>query len=254
MLGKLFKHEFFYMVKRFLPVYVVYLAVSIIIRLLVMVEPKTESNESLDFALSMSTMTLTVLFCIGFVGMILLSIFGNITRFHKNLFGDEGYLMNTLPVPSWYHIFCKLATGFIWYSVSGIIAFGGIMIAFFGAEDFKLMSIRLERIFNAENWGEIVLVFITSAAAYCAFLLLCYMGEAIVSMRGNKKFLSVIVIIGCLMVNSIISGFLSALALGVAEDSADIVQYVIKLVYYAVVSLILFLLTNSIIIKRLNLQ
>jgi hypothetical protein len=50
-----------------------------------------------------------------------------IQRFYKNLLGDEGYLMFTLPVQSWSHILSKLAVSMLWTVVSGGVALCSIL-------------------------------------------------------------------------------------------------------------------------------
>ena len=37
-----------------------------------------------------------------------------IVRYYRNLYGDEGYLMNTLPVTPAQHVWAKLICAFLW--------------------------------------------------------------------------------------------------------------------------------------------
>lgn len=60
-----------------------------------------------------------------------------IQRFYKNLLGDEGYLMNTLPVATWKNISSKLIVAMLWTIVSGFIAVFSIFIMVFNTEAFS---------------------------------------------------------------------------------------------------------------------
>ena len=49
-------------------------------------------------------------------------------RFYKNLLGDEGYLMFTLPVKSWQLITSKLLTSLVWMVGSVLVLFASFFI------------------------------------------------------------------------------------------------------------------------------
>lgn len=66
-----------------------------------------------------------------------------IQRFYKNLLGDEGYLMNTLPVATWKNISSKLIVAILWSIVSGFIAVLSIFIMVFNIESFGEFFLRL---------------------------------------------------------------------------------------------------------------
>lgn len=58
-----------------------------------------------------------------------------IQRFYKNLLGDQGYLMHTLPVQIWHNIAGKLIVAGVWTVASGLVAMLSIvvMVADFGS-------------------------------------------------------------------------------------------------------------------------
>lgn len=60
-----------------------------------------------------------------------------IQRFYKNLLGDEGYLMNTLPVATWKNISSKLIVAMLWTIISAFVAMLSIFIMVFNVETFK---------------------------------------------------------------------------------------------------------------------
>lgn len=59
----------------------------------------------------------------------IMTVFIIIYRFYKNIFGDTGYLMNTLPVSSYKLIISKLVTAFIWGTVGfGVCLFSALLL------------------------------------------------------------------------------------------------------------------------------
>lgn len=66
-----------------------------------------------------------ILLCFFTLAMIIVM---SCVRFKKNLFGDEGYLMHTLPVPAWQHIAVKIIAAYIWTIAALIVIVIGICI------------------------------------------------------------------------------------------------------------------------------
>lgn len=272
MLGKLLKHEFKYSAKRFIPLYIAYCAAGALIRIIMLVLGMDEifgdstniSNPALDLALSMAFIVFFIAFVFGAIGLLLYAIFGNVSRFHKNLFTDEGYLMNTLPVPSHSHILCKLISGLVWYAVTFIIVMAGVALAFGDIENFKIFPYGLINELFGDGWAYAVITYVLGIVTYSAFLLLCYMGEGMSSMMGGKKGLAVLTIIAALILNSIVSTLISTLVIsGIGINVYDsiydmgdtyLVVYGVRLIYYTIVSIALFFLTNLIIKDHLNLE
>lgn len=111
MLGKLIKYEYRATARTFIPIYIALLLVAIINRVF--------RIRNIDVAWGISTIVLVGLF----IALGVLTIIVIIERFNKNLLGDEGYLMFTLPVKSEQLIVSKLIISIVWTIVSGIIAF-----------------------------------------------------------------------------------------------------------------------------------
>lgn len=272
MLGKLLKHEFKYSAKRFVPIYIAYCAAGLLIRIVMLVlgmdevfgESSNISNPALDLALTMSFIVLFIAFVFGAIGLLLYAIFGNVSRFHKNLFTDEGYLMNTLPVPSHSHILCKLISGLVWYAVTFVIVLAGVALAFGDIDSFKIFPYGIFNELFGDGWAYTLITYVLGIVTYSAFLLLCYMGEGISSMMGGKKGIAALTIIVALILNSIVSTLISTLVLsGIGLGSYDsvydlgdnyLVVYGVRLLYYTLVSIALFFLTNLIIKEHLNLE
>jgi len=130
MLGKLLKHEMLYLIKTFSPLYVVYLILAASVRLLALFDkPASSITEGPAFY--------TLIVFAGIVGiaygvltgiLALLTMIDNIRRFKNNMFTDEGYLTNTLPVTATEHIVAKLTAGIINYVTSLLVIMLGLFI------------------------------------------------------------------------------------------------------------------------------
>ncbi len=134
MLGKLLKYELKATGRLLLPLYGVLLLFSVINRIFFAVDRSTAIMESFFAQL---VMNLTV-FVYGVVvaAVFVVTFFVLIQRFYKNLLGDEGYLMNTLPVRPWKHIVSKMTVAILWSIVSGIVVTLSIMIMSMQSGDF----------------------------------------------------------------------------------------------------------------------
>ncbi len=125
MLNKLLKYEIKATARWFLPLYIAVLVFAGINRLLY---SNSLSMVLASFnlqALSVISMMIYVTLIIGMMAMTLVVM---IQRFYKNLLGDEGYLMFTLPVQTWKHIVNKLLVAVFWTILSGMIAVCSILI------------------------------------------------------------------------------------------------------------------------------
>lgn len=125
MLGKVLKYEWKATARLFLPLYLMVLAFATINRFLL---PIADAHEKFPAFYSIMTVLSMIIYVSLLVGLILMALFVMIQRFYKNLLGDEGYLMFTLPVPTWMHILSKLLISMLWVIISGIVAICSIGI------------------------------------------------------------------------------------------------------------------------------
>lgn len=259
MLGKLLKHEFKYNAKILLPLYSIMLILAAVIRVVAMVNGSGNSISdfnSTSLAIEITYVLIIIAFVFGLFGIVLYAMFGNVARFHKNLFTDEGYLMNTLPLPSSYHILCKLISGLVCYAVTVVLAILAGMLAFDSMDVIEFIP----DLFGSDY---LVLSYLLSIVGYCAFLLLCYMSEAIASKLGGKKGISSIIVVGCLIGNSILTTIIATIVLAgfntnvysttTTNDQLMAVS-VVSLLYYIGVSVGLFFITNNLLKNHLNLE
>jgi hypothetical protein len=146
MLGKLLKYELKATSRLFVPLYLTILVFATINRFFFpMYEVSEKSSSFSEIAMAISM----VIYVSLMVGLVVMTLLVMIQRFYKNLLGDEGYLMFTLPVESWKHICSKLAISMFWILVSGIVALCSILIIsskhIFIPELYKDLSIAFDQ-------------------------------------------------------------------------------------------------------------
>ncbi len=126
MLARLMKYEIKSTARLFIPLYAVLLIFALLNRYLNPFEVlETAENFSIQVFIRGLSMTLYFFLIIAVFAATLVII---IQRFYKNLLGDEGYLMFTLPVKTWQHIVNKLLTAMVWCVFSAIVVAGSLLI------------------------------------------------------------------------------------------------------------------------------
>lgn len=113
MLGKLIKHEF-KAVSKILAILHLALVIITILGMIAINFNTTSDNLQL-----ISTLTL-IMYIIILIAVAVAVLIYLVVRFYRNLFTDEGYLMNTLPARPFELILSKLIVGFVWCMVNGI--------------------------------------------------------------------------------------------------------------------------------------
>ncbi|OOM06654.1 ABC transporter permease [Clostridium saccharobutylicum] len=132
MLGKLMKYEIKATGRTLIPLYIALLAFALINKIFIGAGLANEIRNlgSIAFVLSILAYGFTM------AAVFIVTFFVIIQRFYKNLLGDEGYLMNTLPVSTASNITSKISIATFWNIISGIVAIISIIIIAFDANAF----------------------------------------------------------------------------------------------------------------------
>lgn len=132
MLGKLLKYETKATAKWFLPMYIGIVLFAIINRISIELNNfdiySDHYNGILDQVLQFVQAMMMFLYVIIIFATFVLTFFIALQRFYKNLLGDEGYLMFTLPVKASSHIQSKLLVSVFWTLCSVIVTICSVMI------------------------------------------------------------------------------------------------------------------------------
>lgn len=126
MLGKLLKHDFLAMARVLTPAYIVMLAIALLGRLMTWLATRKTIMESVAPAIahiiSMLSSLLTIAFVLAPLVIIFFAAFYGIYRFYKNIFTDEGYLMNTLPTRPVNLVGSKMIIALVWMLFTLVVA------------------------------------------------------------------------------------------------------------------------------------
>lgn len=133
MLAKLIKYEIKATSRWFLPLYLSILIFAFLNKLLI-INPLLNNgsiaagNSFLSILRGIMSTLLMFVYVILLVGTFVATLIVVIQRFYKNLLGDEGYLMLTLPVNTWQHILSKLLVSMLWCILSVLVAICSILV------------------------------------------------------------------------------------------------------------------------------
>ncbi len=270
MLSKLLKYEYRATAIYFIPIYIMLIVVSCfsyVFRVLGDKVPPAVSSgfntEKLYNTLLSLSASIYVLLAIALAITTMIVI---IMRFYKNLLGNEGYLMFTLPVSVETNILAKLIPAMTWFIGSCILGIFTIFPAFFGDE------ISLSEMFEGFSWKEsgllllVIIWFIASLAQTFLFYYLCMcIGQlfnshkfiasaaAYIGIQGVLQVLFIIAIvcfdaIGAPFIDKILPIFANMNGMGAAYLVLGILDSVTLLVCVG-----LFFLDSNILKKKLNL-
>ena len=187
MLGKLMKYEIKGTARLLLPVYAALLAMTLINKIFLSI-----NSDATGFIVT------TGIIMAHYVCIIIALVI--IQRFYKNLMTDEGYLMFTLPVPTWQQIVSKLVIALMWTFVCGIVIMLSIMILAIDGASLQYMGEffqELGRAFNSPEGGQAALIlielFILMIVGVCCNVLQVYTSISVGQLFGKHKIIGAFV-------------------------------------------------------------
>jgi hypothetical protein len=188
MLSKLLKYETSATTRIFLPLFAAVLALAGIHRVFAMI-----GNGEMQFP---EIISLTV-YILVITGTFVMTLVVMIQRFYKNLLSEEGYLMFTLPVRPWAHIFSKLLIAMMWTFLSVIIALLSVMII--ASEElmqprfWQAIGDGLAEFYSIRGAGMITVEFIAIIILSSACnILMIYASIALGHLAGKQRILAAI--------------------------------------------------------------
>lgn len=130
MLRKLMKYEFKATGRGILPLYGALLVFALITRILFKGGLDEKINDTFSTFGSIANMICVFAYGFTMAAVFVATFFIIVQRFYKNILGDEGYLMNTLPIKPYLNIINKIIVSLIWTIVSCFVACLSIFILF----------------------------------------------------------------------------------------------------------------------------
>lgn len=227
MLSKLIRHEFRATGRVMLPLYLILLVLSLGANI------STRRMLGTDIRiLNLLGSLLLIAFIAAIFGVCIMSLVLMAQRFQKNLMGDEGYIMFTLPVSVHEHIWSKLLVSSVWFIVTIVVVFIACGILVSDVQFIKGIFEMLQRIFrdvtmpDAMNSVLFILEFILLAFVSCAAFSLQFYAALSVghSFPNHKMALSV----AAFFIFQFIMQFLTSLLI-ICLDNLRVPEYVSSL-------------------------
>lgn len=274
MLSKLLKHELKATSRYFFPLYLALLCITILNKFFFEINITHSSFSFLDFFRGLILAAYILIICTVFVVGFIITIL----RFYKNLLGDEGYLMFTLPVKIHQHITSKLIISLFWSFLSVIMFIISISILLTGTGFLSEFWVELTKVIN-EGYRivgnkltlSIFLFIVLIPIGQITSILMFYVSISIGHLSNKYKILGSIV--AYFIINFIIQ-FISTAFMFIyglnnnnfetlndssASFAIDMVTFmndtfIFSLVFTIIFGSIFFLATNYILTKKLNLE
>jgi len=213
MLGKLLKYEFVATSRFFIITYPAIIVLALLNRIFISSGINSSELVGNSYWFSIFTalsMTLYVgITCAVLVGTTILMM----QRFYKNMFGDEGYLMHTLPVEPWQHILSKVLVSAVWMFASFVMTVLSVLILSYGMIPREVMAefmvefnaaFSLIGLSTATFWSKIAISMFFSLFVY---MLPLYAAITIGQFwRKHRIFGAVLAYIGISTVSQMLSG------------------------------------------------
>lgn len=280
MLGKLIKYEFKACGRTFFPIYIGILVLAVINGIFnnYNVFNIEDGGTSLNFSIvDIKGIFILVLFSL-FVALFVITIILTIQRFKKSLLGDEGYLMFTLPVSIKNLILSKYLVALIFVALSTLVAIATFLIIglFSGVIEFSdLMNMFRVDILSmyastADFWKFLLFLIYYLVLMYSIFIFTIYLSVSIGQFPKFNKYRVAAGVIAFFGIN-MISSYLQNLAykfLDLNNVAYDIIPEAISdtisitfsgddiiiIILNTLIAVLLFIGTDWILNKKLNLE
>lgn len=275
MLGKLIKHEFKGSGRTMVPFILMCLGLSVLAGLSI------RGMENLqDYGWFTVLFGIVIfLFVVGLMAVCIMALVVCIERFRKNLLGDEGYLMFTLPVSVDEHIFSKLIVSAVWFAATWVVCMLAVTLMLATNFDkievnwtdfsfaMKQMWAELTKFGLLHILGYILEMLVLAFASCCVACLQFYSAMAIgYSFSNHKVLLSVVFFLVINVVLSILqpllmavtgnAGVIDFMIESVENMSAPVTVHMILLgtfLYMLILFVILYFPTRLLLKHKLNL-
>ncbi|MGN0453008.1 MAG: hypothetical protein ACI4GZ_04310 [Ruminococcus sp.] len=270
MVKKLFKHEIMALGRMIFPVLCAVLGAGLLTRFVVLFE-----TDSVSYKIVIGSSVFILIAAI--LTSLVLAVVLSVVRYYKNLFTSEGYLSFTLPVTPANHLWVKSLVALMFVSLTALTAVVSVLIAASGepiVEVFKALSFLWKLVTQEVQEIHLVLYIIEflgvliAATFYELFLFYTCITVGQLA-KKNRIFLAVGVYFGYYVVTQVIATIFTVLfaVFGHLLPLQEIAEFidnhtvgcihagaVALIAFYLVLSGICFVISHSIIRKRLNIE
>lgn len=261
MLKKLLKHEFAATGRFLIPMYLILLVIALFDRLVI-------NLDIFHGVLGVIPGFLTMAYIVSIIAIVVVTCVLLVMRFYKNLLGEEGYLMFTLPVRADQLITSKLIAAMAWTFLSIIAVVTSLLIAFATPDIMQEIAEGFREVYQVmyDSFGgnfvlliiEFILMILIGGAMN---ILLIYVSIAVGQLfNGHRVLGSFLSYVGIYTVTqlvlSLVIGFGSLFFRNSLEEIESVPHIVlpIGLLVFAIIGAIYYFTINHIFKKKLNLE
>lgn len=259
MFGKLIKYEIKSAGKWYLMTYAVSLGLSLFFGLAMKTWLGTDysyfavNSEFGDLRTNLQIFTIIALVILAF-GLTMATLFLIINRFHKNVYGREGYLTMTLPVTSHQIILSKLVAASFWMFLSSFTCLLSFFLYFMPSMNLEeILRYLPEVIADFHAYVPIPLVIVSSFINHLAGVLLIYLAISIGQLFQNRRgLMGFVAYFALYLILSFISSFVTPREFFTEFFGTS--YFMFQLVTSSIQAIACYFATHYIMTKHLNLQ
>ena len=217
MILKLFKYDFMNIGKKLIPFYIAALVIGIINRFLLLTSDISRLEREENFLAMFGSPLLYFAYFVVVFGIFCMTVFVIITRYSSSIYGNEGYLTNTLPLKPSQIILAKLINFLIWIFISYFVIFVSMFILFpfeffirniiKDSEFYQDLNTIVKEFFSSKYIFISILQLIYNFFAHVQSILIIFLSIAIANLFKSYK---VVVGVIAFFIISIIFSFISA--------------------------------------------
>ena len=145
MLTKLLKHEFRATARIMGPLYLVLLAVALGFNF------SARLMDTSNVVLNILAALVILAYVAAIIGVFIVAFILMLQRFYKNLLGDEGYIMFTLPASVHQHVWSKLIVSAVWFILTGVVVVLSVLVLAFNVSFLTDLAEVFPKLFEQLN-------------------------------------------------------------------------------------------------------
>ena len=262
MLGKLMKYELKATWKLLLAANLLMVVMTILAWSMVKAMDYSSYNDMVDFVAVMVILTYVLSMFVVYIGTAIYLIH----RFYTSTYGDQGYLLHTLPVDTHHIIIAKTLVSAMWVGISVVLIYLSVILLFASSEEvfMSMMEGMVETIeyLSGEEITAFTIVMTFIAGIFSMFAKVLKIGACISlgQLSSNHKLmLSFVWYAGIYIVGRIFAGMYFVLRLAISDDSyvdyfSYNTQWEVTLLAGIVSCVVFYILTWYVMSRKLNLD
>lgn len=277
MILKLFKYDFMNIGKKLIPFYIAALVIGVINRFLLLTSNISRMEREGNFLAMFGSPFLYAAYFLVIMGIFFMTVFIIISRYSSSIYGNEGYLTNTLPLNPSQIILAKLINFLIWILISYFIIFVSLFILF--PFDFFLRNViyepefyeglkKLTKLIFSSKYGFLfALQFIYNFFSHIQNILMLFLSVAIANLFKSYKVVAGV--IAFFLISTVFSFIASIISFSVMENVNLFEMYgefnpivysslknanIMSIIYSFVSSIVLFFIIHYLHTHNLNLE